>query len=83
MAARLHRHAAERLIERGATEAEVIVTVETGQQFPAKFGRTGFRKTFPFNSTWRGRLYQTKEVEAFAERQGEDWLVITLVTRYY
>jgi hypothetical protein len=35
MSVRLHRHAKERLNERGATEDEVIVTIETGETFPA------------------------------------------------
>lgn len=42
MNVRLHPHARSRLIERGATEAEVIATVESGTTFPAQFGRTGF-----------------------------------------
>ena len=83
MAVRLHPHALERLAERGTTEAEVAVTVRSGEQFPAKFGRTGFRKTFRFESTWQGNSYPMKEVEAIAVREGENWLVITVVTRYY
>jgi hypothetical protein len=35
--------------------SEVIATVERGERFSAKFGRTGFRKNFAFNSTWRGK----------------------------
>ena len=42
---RIHPHAAERMTERGATEAEVIATVCDGERFPAKFGRTGFRRS--------------------------------------
>ncbi len=80
---RLHPHALERLSQRGTTEPEVIETVRSGEQFPAKFGRTGFRKAFRFESEWQGYFYGTKEVEAFAVRAGEDWLVITVVTRYY
>ena len=45
----IHPHARERLAERGATEAEVMATVEGGEQFPAKFGRAGFRRNFAFN----------------------------------
>jgi len=41
MAIRLHPHALERMKERGATEDEVISAVEKGEQFPAKFNRTG------------------------------------------
>ncbi len=70
-------------MERGATEAEVIATVREGESFPAKFGRQGFRRNFPFNATWRGTQYATKQVEAYAIREGDDWLVITVVTRYY
>ena len=57
MEVRLHPHALERLQERGATEEEVRATVEQGEQFPGKFGRTGFRRNFRFDSTWRGNHY--------------------------
>ncbi len=80
---RLHPHALERLSERGVTEDEVVATVQTGEQFPAKLGRKGFRKLFRFESTWQEHFYATKEVEAIAVRDGDDWLVITVVTRYY
>ena len=75
MIVRLHPHALERLAERGATEEEVRATVLGGESFPAKFGR--------FDSVWRDRHYAIKQVEAFAVREGADWLVITVVTRYY
>jgi uncharacterized protein YuzE len=37
---RLHPHAAARAAERGATEAEIVAAVETGEPSPAKHGRT-------------------------------------------
>ncbi len=78
----IHPHALTRLVERGATTAEVIATVEGGEQFPAKFGRTGFRRNFAYNDLWRGRHYATKQVEAFcAEENG--WLVITVLVRFF
>jgi hypothetical protein len=83
MPVRLHPHAIARLAERGATEDEVVATVEGGEVFPARFGRTGFRRNFVFDSTWRGRYYGTKQVEAYAVQEGEDWLVITVITRYF
>ena len=55
MKIRFHPHALERIIERGATEDEVRATVESGERFPAKFERVGFRRNFPFNGSWRGR----------------------------
>ena len=80
---RLHQHAQERLIERGATESEIIATVENGETFPAKYGRMGFRRNFPFNGIWREKYYSTKQIEVFAVKEDNDWLVITIVTRYF
>jgi hypothetical protein len=82
MSVRLHPHALERAGERGATEDEVIATVERGEQFPARFGRTGFRRNFPFEGRWRGRRYATKQIEAYAVEE-DGWLVITLIVKYY
>lgn len=83
MNVRLHPHAIDRLAERGATEEEVVQTVRGGETFPAKFGRAGFRRNFAFNSLWRGRAYATKQVEAYAVAEGDGWLVLTIITRYF
>ncbi len=80
---RFHPHARARMTERGATEDEVRATVEHGERFPAQYGRTGFRRNFPFDDTWRDRYYRIKQVEAYAVREGTDWLVITVITRYF
>ncbi|MCK5329540.1 MAG: hypothetical protein KAR36_13145 [Candidatus Latescibacteria bacterium] len=83
MAVRFHLHAKARIKERGATEDEVRATVTQGEQFPAKFGRIGFRRNFPFDGEWRGTYYRTKQIEAYTVREGPDWLVITVITRYF
>ena len=83
MSIELHPHAKERLVERGATESEVRATVEGGERFAAKLGRTGFRRNFSFEGTWRGRWYATKQVEVYAAREPDGWLVITVVSRYF
>ena len=80
---RLHPHALERLAERGAEEHEVVETVEHGEEFPAKHGRTGFRRNFSFDSEWRGKHYSTKQIEAYAVKEDADWLVITVITRFF
>ena len=79
---RFHPHAAERLAERGATEEEVVVTVESGERFPAKFGRTGFRRNLPFGGEWNGRRYDTKQIEAYAVDE-DGWLVITVIVKFF
>lgn len=79
----IHAHAAARLVERGATESEVRGTVEQGEQLSAKFGRTGFRRNFTFDGKWRNRQYTSKQVEAYAVKQDEGWLVITVIVKYF
>ena len=78
-----HPHAQMRMRERGAEEDEVRATIEQGEQFPATYGRTGFRRNFSFGRHRRGSFYETKQVEAYAEPQGEYWLVVTVVTRFF
>ena len=80
---RLHPHALERLLERGATEAEAVATVEGGERYAAKFGRTGFRQNFSFGASWKGLHYASKQVEAIAVEESGDWLVITVVVKYF
>ena len=83
MTVRLHPHARERLIERGATEAEIIATVSHGGTFPAKLGRSGFRRNFVFGAKWRGQYYANKQVMAYAVRERRGWLVITVITKFF
>jgi hypothetical protein len=69
--------------ERGASEDEARATVGQGERFPAKFGRIGFRRNFPFGGDRHGRYYHTKQLEVYAVQEGDDWIVITVLTRYF
>jgi hypothetical protein len=60
--------------ERNATEDEVKATIEQGEKFPAKFGRTG---------EWLGKSYKAKQIEAYAIQEEGNWLVLTVITRYF
>lgn len=66
-----------------ATEDEVTSTIEEGERFEAKFGRVGFRRNFAIAGKWRGKDYNTKQVEVYAVQEDKDWLVITILTRYF
>ena len=59
--------------ERGTNEKEVTSAIQNGETFSAKFGRTAFRRNFPFESNWRGKYYETKQLEVYAVEEGEDW----------
>jgi hypothetical protein len=61
--------------ERGATESEVLATVETGERFAAPWGRTGFRKRFRAAAGRRGAC----EIAASAEAYDGGWLVVSVV----
>lgn len=78
-----HPHAQHRLAERGATEPEITATVSGGESFPGRFERTGFRRNFPFGGEWQGRYYANKQVIAYAVRESDGWLVITVITKFF
>ena len=71
------------MTERGATEDEVIATVQTGERFLAKYGREGFRRDFVFQGVWRGRRFDSKQIEAFAAQEEDCWLVISVLVKYF
>lgn len=68
--------------ERGATDEEVIKTVEEGEAFPAKFGRVGLRRNFTFENVWRGRNYKTKQLEVYGVKEDNDFMVISVIVKY-
>jgi hypothetical protein len=79
----IHPHALDRMAERGTDESEVNATMNEGEQFAAKFGRTGFRRNFIFENEWRGKFYHTKQLEVFAVEEDDEWIVITIITRFF
>ena len=83
MKVEFHPHSRERMAERGVIESEVTATIQSGERFPTRFGRTGFRHNFPFGSEWHGNHYEFKEVEVYAVERGGGWLVITVIVRYF
>ena len=84
MVVHFHPHAQKRMEERGTTKKEVEITLKKGERFLAKFGRTGFRRNFTLVNKIRDKYYYTKQVEAYAVQENSiNWLVITVITRYF
>ncbi len=73
----------QRMLERCASHDEVYETVTHGETFPAKFGRVGFRRNFSFDDDFRGKRYHSKQVEVFAVPEASDWVVVTVITRFF
>ena len=80
---RIHPHAATRASERGTTEGEMLATVASGESFPAKHGRTGFRRNFPGRWVWRGKSFDTKQIEVYAVSEDGGWLVLTALVKFF
>jgi hypothetical protein len=80
---RIHPHAASRMELRGGTEEEVAETIRSGERFPAKHGRTGFRRNFAGLFEWRERKFDTKQLEVYAVFEDGGWLVITVIVKYF
>jgi hypothetical protein len=70
------------MVERGATETEIVATVAGGERFFAKYGRTGFRRNFSFDDDWQGRRFATKQLEVYVVDE-DGWLVITVLVKYF
>ena len=83
MNVRLHPHAKQRMLDRGATETMIIPAVQGGSSFPAKYGRTGFRRVFAYDTAWRGRQYANVKLEAIAVQDAGDWLVLTVIVKFF
>ena len=78
-----HSHAEARMLERGTTKEEVRDTIKAGEYFTAKYGRSGFKRVFSCETERNGICYNNKQVEAYAVKQIEDWLVITVIVKYF
>ena len=76
-------HAQTQMAERGATEEEVLAALATGEGVPAKLGRLAFRKNSPFERTWKGRYYETRQVMPVVRDEGDGLVVITVYVFYF
>ncbi len=83
MEIQIHPHAKERMLERGVSEAEIMDTLNNGELFPAKFERAGFRRNFPYNTTWHGHFYYIKQVEIITVKENNRIVIITVIARYF
>lgn len=80
---RFSQHAREQIVERGASEDEVIETIRTGENVPAKRGRQGYRRNFQYDRLWGGRTYAIKQVLAIVAEETDALIVVTVYTFYF
>lgn len=68
---------------RGASETEIVRKVESGETFPAKHGRTGFRRNFSGDWTRNGQRFDTTQLEVYAVHENGQWLAVTVIVKYF
>jgi Domain of unknown function (DUF4258) len=76
-------HALEQMADRGANQSEVEIAINEGEEIPAKRGRRAFRKNFAFDSTWKGRHYEAKQVLPIVVEDQDRTVVITVYVFYF
>lgn len=76
-------HAMEQMLERGASEREVLLAIERGDVEPARKGRKTYRKNFQFDGLWRGRQYKIKQVAPIVAEEGDKLVVVTVFVLYF
>jgi hypothetical protein len=76
-------HAREKMLDRGASEAEVEAAIRAGNVEPARKGRLMFRKNFAFGRRWRGKQCAVKQVAPIVVDEADRWVVVTVFVYYF
>lgn len=79
----ISRHARENMHYRGATEQEVVKTIQSSPWQPAELGRMECRKNFVYEQDWNGRFYATKQVRPIFVEEPNEIVVVTVYVYYF
>jgi hypothetical protein len=74
------REAIEQMSVWNVSEEEIKITIEQGQQFPSHTRKVRFRKDIVIAT--EENCEKSKEVHVTAMKQGSDWYVISVDSRY-
>lgn len=77
------QHALDQISDRGVTQIEVETAIREGERAPAKIGRLAFRKNFNFQSEWKGKYYETKQVMPIVVEESNRLVVVTVYAFYF
>jgi len=79
----IHPHLKARMLERGVTLDEIMVTFKKGHDGKdAKSGTYSKVYIFPYNKEWCGKLYKEKEVTIYYKQDKNGIIVLTVKARY-
>lgn len=77
------KHSELQMEIRGTNREEVIETIKTGEEIPAKYNRIAYRKNFSYNDIWEGKFYHIKQVMPIVVIEKNVKTVITVYTFYF
>jgi hypothetical protein len=80
---RFSEHARQQLRFRGATEQEVIDSIQTAKWEPAELGRLECRKSFTFEAKWNKKYYAVRQVRPIFVEKPDNILVVTVYVYYF
>lgn len=75
---RIEPHTLLRAIERGASEEEIIETINNGLAIKAKSNRMAKVRVFDFNKIRNGKFYEQKKLEVFYVIENNEIITITV-----
>ncbi len=75
-------HTLQRANERGASEIEILETLEDGINILAKPGRLGKSRVFRFDNFRNNKHYEEKKVEVYYLIENENIITVTVYVFY-
>ncbi len=72
-----------RMLIRGATQEEVIESINGGNWLLAGFDRLESRTDFTYNELWNGRRYMTKRVRPIIVEEESEIVIVTVYTYFF
>ena len=82
MEIRIDPHTLKRAEERGASAEEIRDVINTGFSVPAKRGRVGKVKIFPFDQERLGKHYEQKRIEVIYVLENDVAVTVTVYVFY-
>ncbi|GAA4748334.1 DUF4258 domain-containing protein [Flavisolibacter ginsenosidimutans] len=82
MEIRIEPHTLEKAKERGASEKEIIETLQSGTAVKAKAGRLAKSKIFSFNMERLGKFYEEKQIQVIYAIENNAMITVTVYVYY-
>ena len=82
MKIQIEPHTLQRAVERGASESEIIETIEKGTSILGKYGRLCKSQIFSYANTRNGKFYDDKKIEVYYLIEQEIIITVTVYVFY-